>query len=178
MSWPNLNRAGRLTAVAALTLGLAACFRPLYGPTASGQTVQASLAAIEVDSVAVAPEQDRVSHHLRSELIFDLDGSGIPSPKRYKLAVSFKERRQSVIVDTTSGRAQSATLIGEATYRLTSLDGKTEITSGTATGYATYDRSPQRFATVRAARDADIRLAKTLSEQIKTRLAAAFATRT
>jgi LPS-assembly lipoprotein len=178
MSWPNLNRAGRLAAVAALTLGLAACFRPLYGPTASGPTVQASLAAIEVDSVAVAPEQDRVSHYLRSELVFDLDGSGIPSPKRYKLAVSFKERRQSVIVDTTSGRAQSATLIGEAAYRLTSLDGKTEITSGTATGYATYDRSPQRFATVRAARDADIRLAKTLSEQIKTRLAAAFATRT
>ena len=46
------------------------------------------------------------------------------------------------------------------------------ITTGTATAQATYDRFNQRFATVRAARDAEIRLAKTLAEQVKTRLAA------
>ena len=50
------------------------------------------------------------------------------------------------------------------------------VTGGSATGTATYDRGVQRFATVRAERDAEIRLAKTLAEQIKTRLAAGFAT--
>jgi LPS-assembly lipoprotein len=44
-------------------------------------------------------------------------------------------------------------------------------------GYVAYDRSAQRFATIRAARDSDIRLAKTLSEQIRIRLATALATR-
>jgi hypothetical protein len=34
----------------------------------------------------------------------------------------------------------------------------------------TYDRSVQRFASVRAAREAEIRLAKVLADQIKTRM--------
>jgi LPS-assembly lipoprotein len=145
MSSRKFKMTARLAAVGALTLGLSACFRPLYGPTASGESLPSVLAAIEVDKVATAQPQERVGHYLRSELIYDLNGSGVPAPKRYKL---------------------------------TSLDGQTVITSGTATGYATYDRSAQRFATVRAARDADIRLAKTLAEQMRTRLAAALATRT
>jgi LPS-assembly lipoprotein len=168
----------RLAAIGALTLGLSACFRPLYGPTASGESLPSVLAAIEIDKVTTSLPQERVGHYLRSELVYDLNGSGIPAPKRYKLNLSFVERVQSPIVDTSTGRAQSATLTGELTYKLTSLDGQTVITSGTATGYVTYDRSPQRFATVRAARDADIRLAKTLADQMRTRLAAALATRT
>ena len=36
---------------------------------------------------------------------------------------------------------------------------------------ATYDRSIQRFASQRAARDAEIRLSKVLADQIKTRIA-------
>lgn len=167
-----------VAAVGALTLSLGACFRPLYGPTASGESLPAVLAAIDVQPVVTGLQQERVGHYLRSELIFDLNGSGVPAPKKYKLAMTFKERVQSPIVDTSTGRAQSATLTGDVDYKLTSLDGQTVIASGTATGYATYDRSPQRFASVRAARDADIRLAKSLSEQLRTRLAAALATRT
>jgi LPS-assembly lipoprotein len=158
-------------------LGLAGCFRPLYGPTASGEPLGAVLASIEIAPVAASLPQERVGHYLRSELTFDLNGSGVPAPKRYKLTMSFTEHAQSPIVDTTTGRAQSATLTGTVNYKLTSLDGSTVVSEGTATGYASYDRSPQRFATVRAAREADIRLAKTLSEQIKLRLAAALATR-
>jgi LPS-assembly lipoprotein len=177
MSSLSLKSVARIAAVGTLALGLSACFRPLYGPTASGEPLTATLAAIEIAPVTTALPQERVGHHLRSELTFDLNGSGIPAPKRYRLTMSFTEQVQSPLVDSSTGRAQSATLVGNVTYRLTSLDGKTEITAGTATGYATYDRSPQRFATVRAARDADIRLAKSLSEQIRTRLAAALATR-
>jgi LPS-assembly lipoprotein len=178
MSSRDLKLKARLLAVGALTLGLSACFRPLYGPTASGESLPSVLAAIDIDPVTTAQPQERVGHYLRSELLYDLNGSGVPAPKRYKLTMSFVERVQSPIVDTTTGRAQSATLTGEVAYKLTSLDGQTVITSGTATSYATYDRSTQRFASVRAARDADIRLAKTLSEQMRTRLAVALATRT
>ena len=71
-----------------------------------------------------------------------------------------------------TGLAQSATITGDLTFTLTSLDDKKVISTGTATAQATYDRFNQRFATVRAARDAEIRLAKTLAEQVKTRLAA------
>ena len=63
-----------------------------------------------------------------------------------------------------------------ARYRLTSLDGKTELTAGHARTTATYFRDPQRFASLRAARDAEIRATKQLSDDIKQRLAAMFAT--
>ncbi len=49
MSSPEPYRVSRLAAAAALALGLAACFRPLYGPTASGVPLQGELAAIAVD---------------------------------------------------------------------------------------------------------------------------------
>jgi LPS-assembly lipoprotein len=166
----------RTATIAALALTLSACFRPLYGPTASGEHLDSVLSSIEVAEVATAPVYERVGHYLRNELIFDLNGSGLPHPKRYKLALSFSESVRSPIVESTTGRAQSATLIGTVNYRLLSLDGKKVVTEGTATGYASYDRTPQRFATVRAARDADIRLAKSLSEQIRTRLSVALAT--
>ena len=39
---------------------------------------------------------------------------------------------------------------------------------------ATYDRSAQRYANIRAARDAEIRDAKTVADQITTRIAAAL----
>lgn len=171
----NWHGALRVAAAAALGLGLAGCFTPLYGPTASGERLDAVLAAIEVEPVETAPAFDRFSHYLRSELVFDLNGSGVPAPKRYRLAIAYAQQVAAPIIDANIGRAQSATVQGEATYTLTTLDGRL-VTSGKAFGNATYDRSQQRFATVRAARDADIRLARALSEQIRTRLAAALAT--
>lgn len=165
----------RLAAVTLIAAGLSACLRPLHGPTASGAPLQDVLAAIEVEPIAARAGQERLSHYLRSELVFDLDGSGQRRPKRYKLVVAAGERVSAPIVDTVTGRAQAATLVADATYTLTSLDGGRVIASGRATATASYDRTIQRFANVRASRDAEIRAAKLLSEQIRTRLSAALA---
>jgi LPS-assembly lipoprotein len=178
MSSPKLSRLVRLAAAVALAAGLSACFRPLYGPTASGVPVQSELAAIEVDEIAVPPAYERFSHYLRSELVFNLNGSGVPAPKRYKLALSFTSRLDLPIVDTATGRAQSATLVGDVSYRLTDLKGSPVITTGKVQGSASYERNVQRFATVRAARDAEIRLARVLADEIRTRIAMAVANRT
>jgi LPS-assembly lipoprotein len=172
MSSPNaLRRALRLGLVLAAGLGLSGCLQPLYGPTASGVPLQDVLAAIEVEPVGVPVEQQRLSHYVRSELVFDLDGSGQPRPKRYKLAVKVATSTVSPIVDTVQGRASSSTLLGEATYTLTPSAGGAPVASGTVNGSASYERSPQRFAIVRAQRDAEIRLARLLAEQIRNRLA-------
>ena len=165
----------RLAAAGLLALGLSACLRPLHGPTASGATMGSALAAIQVEPVTAGTGQERLTHYLRSDLVFDLDGSGRPGPKRYKLTVAAAEQVSTPIVDVVSGRAQSATLIARANFTLTSLDGRV-ITSGVASASASYERTIQRFASVRASRDAEIRVAKLLSEQIRTRLAAALAT--
>lgn len=160
----------------AMTLPLGACFRPLYGPTASGVRVQDSLAAIEIATVNTVRGQERLGHYLRSELVFDLDGSGRTAPKRYRLAIDAAESVQITTTDTITGRADAAMLNITARYRLTSMDGKTELTAGVARTTATYFRDPQRFASLRAARDAEIRGAKQVSDDIKQRIAALFAT--
>ena len=172
-SW---KQAGRIGLVAVATLGLSACFRPLYGPTASGESLGALLASIEVDTVQAVRGQERLGHYLRSELVFDLDGSGQPTTKRFHLSLSVAETVQTPLVSSTTGRAESATLFGTAAYKVMANGSDRVLTEGTASGSATYDRSVQRFASLRAARDAEIRLAKLLSEQIKTRVAAILAT--
>jgi LPS-assembly lipoprotein len=160
--------------VAGLALGLSACFRPLYGPTASGESLQNVLASIDVPELKWADNQARIGHYLRSELVYALNGSGSDVPKRYVLNLSLAQTLSTPIVDSESGRALSATISGNLAYTLTTSDGKTIITRGTAMSSASYDRFEQRFATLRAGRDAEIRLAKTLTEQVKTRLAAAL----
>jgi len=80
-------------------------------------------------------------------------------------------------VDTQYGTASSVIVGGTLTYTLTTLDGATVITQGTATSTASFDRFPQRFANIRAARDAEIRLSKDLADQVRTRLSAVLATR-
>ncbi|MGO4570789.1 LPS assembly lipoprotein LptE [Microvirga sp. 2TAF3] len=177
MSSLNVKGFARFAVVAGLALGLSACFRPLYGPTASGESLQAVLASIDVPELKWADSQTRISHYIRSEMIYALNGSGSDTPKRYVLNLSLNQQITSPIVDTVTGQAQTATIIGNLAYTLATPDGSKVVTAGTATSQVTYERFPQRFATVRAARDAEIRLAKALAEQTKTRLAATLATR-
>lgn len=167
----------RLACGAALLLPLAlgGCLRPLYGPTASGQPLAAAMAAVDVEPIQTATGQERLGHYLRSELVFNLDGSGQPAPKRYRLAMTVSERVQTPIVNSVTGRADSATIIVAVAYKL-SGDGGRSVAEGTAQSTASYDRTSQRFASVRAARDAEIRLARVLADQIRTRLATAMLT--
>ena len=67
------------------------------------------------------------------------------------------------MIDTQIGASSSVILGGTLTYTLTSLDGKTVVTQGVATSSASFDRFPQRFANIRANRDAEIKLAKDLA---------------
>ena len=172
MSSLKLKSLAHVVLVAGLSLGLSACFRPLHGPTASGQSLQTVLASIDVPEVEWPSNLANTGHYLRSELIYALNGSGSDVPKRYNLRLSLSQGLTTPIVDSESGRALSATLTGNLTYTLTTADGKTVITQGTATSAATYDRFEQRFATLRAGRDAEIRLARELAQQVRTRLQA------
>ena len=175
MSSLNLKILARVVLVAGLSLGLSACFRPLHGPTASGQSLQTVLASIDVPEVEWPPALANTGHYLRSEVIYALNGSGSDTPKRYALRMSLVESQSSPVIDTQIGAASSVIVGGTLTYTLTSLDGKTVVAQGVATSSASFDRFPQRFANIRAARDAEIRLAKDLALQVRTRLSAVLA---
>ena len=171
MSWFNRNNpaiiGGRSILALCAMLGLSGCLQPLYGKL-DGHLND------ELQSIAVDPIPDRIGHYLGNELIFAFNGTGSEISPKYRLHVSLIEKVQTPLVDTFAGRASAATIYVEANYKLTSLvDGKS-IAEGTATGLASYDRTAQRFANLRAARDTEIRNAKALADQIRTRIAAAL----
>ena len=161
----------------ALTLVVSGCaFRPLYGPTASGAPLQELLSQIEVAMPVTSPGQERLGHYVRSELIFNLDGSGKPTAdKRYVLTLNSVQSVQVTTTDTITGRADAALMNISVRYDLRTKDGSRQITTGLARANATYFRDPQRFASVRAARDAEIRAAKLAADDIKARISAILA---
>lgn len=173
MWWPE-RRA--VLGILPLAFALSGCLRPLYGPTASGTPVQDSLAAIEVPTVTTPRGQEQLGHYLRSELVFDLNGSGQAAAKRYRLNLSAADSVQVTSTDANTGRADAAFVNVTVTYALLGIEDGRTLTSGTARSTVTYFRDPQRFAAIRAARDAETRAAKQLADDIRQRLAAMFAT--
>jgi LPS-assembly lipoprotein len=173
MSWFDslrIARPAQIVASLGFSVLLSGCFQPMYGGIAGGH-LRDELAAIKVE-----PIPDRVGHYLGNELIFAFNGSGSEVPPKYKLTISIRERVQTPLVDTLSGRATAGTVVIDAIYKVTSLADSHVVTEGTAFTAASYDRTSQRFADMRAARDAEIRDAKTLADQIQTRIAAAMST--
>jgi LPS-assembly lipoprotein len=176
MSWSDPIKPIKRVLVTGFALGAllitTGCVRPLYGNSAAGNTTRQELAAINV-----LPIPDVAGHYLREELLFSLTGGADLSVEpKYKLAVMLSDRTVSAAGDTTSGRADAAALQITAKFALTDLKGHV-LTDGSAYATASIDRLAQRFAAVRAVQDAKIRVGKVIAEQIETRLAAWFASR-
>jgi len=157
---------GAMLALALVLLG--GCFRPMYGGP-DGQALRQELAAIEVH-----PIPERIGHYLANDLMFELNGTGSSVPAKYDLHVQVRQQVQSPLIDTVTGQATSATIAVDAIYRLVPKGQETPLVQGTAFTTVAYDRTGQRFAGIRAARDAEIRAAKDLAQQIKLRLASAL----
>jgi LPS-assembly lipoprotein len=169
MSW---SRGLGAFAALALAGGLAGCFQPLYSEAAHPGLAE-DLRAIEVE-----PIKDRIGHYLADNLTTDLNGTGqTPTPK-YKLTVTVVTTSVTPTVSSLTNVATSATVTGDASYTLNKVDGGAEVLTGVASAAAAYDRSQQRYNDLRAARDAEIRLARALSQEISLRLAAKLAGKT
>jgi LPS-assembly lipoprotein len=174
MSLPELRPPVRVVLraffVLAMGLDLSGCIQPLYGSLAAGGDVASELQAIKVDDIP-----GRTGHYLGNQLIFDLNGTGAQVPAKYHLAVTVFETVQTPLLDTVTGYPTAANVIVNAEYRLLPVGGSEPVTAGKVTALEGYDRTSQRFANLRAARDAEIRAAKTLADQIRIRVAAALA---
>jgi LPS-assembly lipoprotein len=160
----------RAAAIAVMAVALAGCIRPLYsqntGSTLGGD-VRSSLASVDVPMI-----EGRLGHTLRNELVFLLDGRNAGPAKRYRLVVTPSENISVALVNSDVQRADAAAVNGTAAYRLLSLADNKELAAGSVTAFATYERSPQRFANLRAAQDAQSRVARSMAEQIHLQLAA------
>ena len=187
MWWPDkalkISLLGRLAAVCVLGGLCAGCFQPLYGSTSdiNGSSVKDKLAGVDVRPID-APNGTAVSRmggEVRNELIFDFTGGSgkvTPGLATHALIINMAATAQQVIVDTTTARPDALNYGIDATYSLTDLKTNQIVLRGRAFSRVTYDipGQEQRFAGLRAQRDAQDRASKVLSEQIKQRLASYF----
>ena len=147
----------------------AGCLKPMLGGPEGTSIVE------ELRAIKVQPINDRIGHYLGNELSFGLNGSGSVVAEKYNLHVTLSQRVQTPIIDTISGRASAASILIDAEYRLLEVNTNREVAAGSAVTVTSYERSSQRFANLRAARDAEIRSARALADQIRVRLAADMA---
>lgn len=167
MSWADAPRLG----AAALLLLLAACqVRPLYAPGPAGTSVASALPAIEVSAPETRPEQE-----FRNALQFRLRGAEAGAPPRYRLDYGMRLVERRVAIEQFTGTPAAYQVEGRLSYSLRDANEGSVLVRDSATATASYDRSTQEFANVRAQRDAERRVAETLAEMVASRLAAHLA---
>lgn len=185
MSWFNHNQPiggqifGRRAFLMLMIAGapatmLSGCIEPLYAPQLGHESLAPQMQAIKVE-----PIPDRIGHYLTNDLIFALNGTGSTVEPKYRLVVTVHESLSTPIVNTVTGQAEAGSVTINADYQLFKIAGSNEpITQGNVTNFVVYDRTSQRLSNVRAARDAEVRNASVLADQIRTRIAIALKNQT
>jgi len=157
----------------AASLAVAGCqVTPLYGTLSSGGTARDETRAIRIE-----PATDRVEQVLRNELIYFFTGGGNAAEPRYHMSIVLSQQESAVGVERLSDVPAAYFLQLRASFALTELATGQTILSGTSFANASYDFSSQRFANVRAKRDAEDRAAKVIAQDLRMRIAAHFASK-
>jgi LPS-assembly lipoprotein len=147
--------------------GDAAGFRPLYAPGATGATASERLKEVDF---AIIP--GRVGQRIRNDLIFEsTGGSGKGLPPQYRFEVVLLENVQSTLVDI-KGKVGGAVYSVQASFRLIDAREKKVVFQGTSHARAPFERFESIYSNVRAREDAENRAARTIADDLKSRLAA------
>jgi LPS-assembly lipoprotein len=183
MLWSDrLRRCLGGAALLGAAIALGGCFQPLHnagGGTATSVPIAPAMAgsnARQLAAIDVLPMDGRIGQQIRNELIFFFTGGSAPAPYAYRLDVRAQAlSAQTAIVDPFTDRPELETAGVDAVFTLTRVQDGAPLFSGKAFGRATYTRTRQRYASVRALRDAEDRASRTVSEQIRAQLQGYFA---
>ena len=167
--------ASRLVLVAVL-LGptLTACgnggFRPMYGSAGIGAQADDKLAQVAITTIP-----GRVGQVIRNELIFQATGgAGEVVNPAYRLDVAIRQSVTSTLV-RVDGDSSGQIFNLEAKFQLIRVSDNSVVLSGMSYGRASFERNKSIFSNVRAREDAENRAAKTVGEDLKSRLSAHLA---
>jgi LPS-assembly lipoprotein len=179
---PVPGRHGMMRAAAALAIAALAggCFQPLYGeqsPT-GGPILRDQLSAVDVQQIQAPKGTDeaRIAVEIRNALLYDFTGGGYAAPPTHRLKIAMTSTRASIIVDRNTSRPDVENYGINATYTLTEIATGKVVVTGTTFSRVSYDipGQEQRFARVRGLLDAELRAAKVIADNIRSRLASYF----
>jgi LPS-assembly lipoprotein len=156
-----------LALVGAVALG-GCSYRPLYGSTTDDAGVAATLS-----SITIPEAESRVGQIIRNDLISGMQPSG---QERYTLLLTPEYKTSRVI-----GKVQPAVTREQVqialSYQLIERQTGAAVTSGKTFAQASFDVVRQPVADMQAETDATERAAREVAADVRTRLAAFFATR-
>lgn len=152
----------------AAALVLAGCgYRPLYSSSAETAGVAATLS-----SVAIPEAEDRVGQLIRNDLLSSMQaGKG---EDKYSLLLKPVVKKSGVINKPQPSVTREAVTLA-VSYELVERSSGTVINQGKTFSQASYDVIRQPFADLQAETNATERAAHEVSADIRTRLAAYFA---
>jgi LPS-assembly lipoprotein len=172
-----ISKAWKALGLLVVAGALGGCFQPMYGQSTlfgAGAKLRDELRQVEILEI-----DGRLGQEIRNDLIFELTGGqGNPVGAPYKLGITITSGSQTPLVDVQSGRATSETVVLDVVYRVYDSTNDRVVLTEKALARISIDRSAQRYAGVRAVREAQNRAAKFVAEQIRSRLASYFLTRT
>ena len=158
-----------LSLLVAAAPALAACgnggIRPLYGATPSGAGLQERMAQVDVATIP-----GRVGQRIRNDLIFLSTGGGHPLPPTHRLEVTIRESVISTLV-RMDGESLGQIYAVEASFQLISIKDKKVVLKGSSHARAGFERFQAIYSNVRARDDAENRAARTVADDLKTRVA-------
>ena len=170
----------RFVPVLALTGLLGGCFEPLYGEKtlAGGPGLRQRMSAVEVTPIKVpnGSPQARIAVELRNDLIFNLTGGSGGQFPTHTLKIDMTSSVQQVIVDNYTARADVQQFGINVTFTLVEAATGKSVVTGQTFARVAFDNpgQEQRFANARGQKDAEDRAAKTIADNIRTRLASYF----
>ncbi len=158
-------------ACAAASMLVAGCgnsgFRPMYASSAiGGSDVNQKLAELEI-----APIPGRVGQRLRNELIYQSTGGGLAAQPVYRLEIVIRESITPTLVQI-DGNSSGSVYNLNTSFRLVRLADRSVALTGESNGRIAFQRFDSVFANVRARQEAENRAAKTVGDELKSRLAA------
>ena len=164
-----MRRAPAILVVAAALL-LAGCgYRPLYGSSSETAGVAATLS-----SVSIPEAEDRVGQLIRNDLLSSMRaGEG---EQKYTLLLKPVVKRSGVIDKPQPNVTRDAITLA-VSYELVERSSGTVVHTGKTFSNASFDIIRQPFADLQAETNATERAVHEVSSDIRTRLAAYFASR-
>lgn len=174
------SRVPVLASLAAALL-LAGCqVRPLYSEVSTGSALGAGGSSVrqELRQIDIADARDRPEQVFRNALIFNLQGgNGSTGASAYRLTYRLQLREQKLALERITGTPTAYQVRGQLSYLLENADSGEVLMTDRVTAIASYDRSSQNFANVRAQRDGEDRVGAELARLVEIRLASYFAAR-
>lgn len=159
----------RRLVILGLAAALGACgFRPMYGQVGDGE-VRNELAAVEVQTLT-----SRLGYLIRDNLLDQLNPAAVEVPARYLLTVQLRRRTSAlgIQLDNTITRFN---LTLTARFHLLDSETRRVLYTSLVRRVASYNAVRAPYAELAAQLDAERRVAKDVSTDIRTQLAIHFA---